>query len=70
MKITDGKGKLIRAGLPNMRQALFFAYNDRACLNAGELRIEPETAPKIEPKAKGGKDAREGINEDPAAAEK
>jgi hypothetical protein len=43
MKITDGKNT-IKAGLPNMKQALFYAYNDPACLDAAELRIVPETA--------------------------
>jgi hypothetical protein len=61
MKITDKNGKIIHPGLPNMRQALFFAYNDIACLNAEELHITPETEPK--------KSGKEG-NENPVKTEK
>jgi hypothetical protein len=43
MKITDEK-KTIKPGLPNMRQALFYAYNDPTCQAATELHILPETA--------------------------
>ncbi|MDR1588207.1 MAG: hypothetical protein LBS57_12190 [Treponema sp.] len=43
MKITDGTGKILKAGLPNMKQALFHAYNTPECLIAVELRITPET---------------------------
>jgi hypothetical protein len=37
-------GKLIRAGLPNMRQALFFASNTGDCLNAKRLEVLDEAA--------------------------
>jgi hypothetical protein len=65
MKITDGK-TIIKAGLPNMRQALFYAYNDPVCQAAPELRIVPE----IDAAPKGGKsDAKaEGKGEVPAQA--
>lgn len=65
MKITDGK-ETIKAGLPNMRQALFHAYNDPACRDAKELHITPETAPA----PKNGKAAPEGKSESPAQTEK
>jgi hypothetical protein len=54
MKITDGK-ETIKAGLPNMRQATFFAYNDPACQAAGELHIVPEAAPEGKGAKAGGK---------------
>jgi hypothetical protein len=64
MKITDGNGTILKAGLPNMKQAVFYAYNDPACQGAAELHITPET----EPRAKGGKPAAEGKGEDAAQA--
>jgi hypothetical protein len=63
MKITDGKNT-IKAGLPNMRQATFYAYNDPGCQAAGELHIVPEA----EAAPKGGKAEAKGEN--PAQAEK
>jgi hypothetical protein len=51
MKIADRK-TIIKAGLPNMRQALFYAYHDPACQAADELHITPETGTK--PKVSGG----------------
>lgn len=65
MKITDGKNT-IRAGLPSMKQALFHAYNDPACLNAGELHITPET--ESAPASKSGKTTTEGKGENQAQA--
>jgi hypothetical protein len=58
MKITDGKN-VIKAGLPSLKQALFYAYNDPACQAAEELHITPETAPvpkngKVTPEGKSG----------------
>jgi hypothetical protein len=55
MKITDGKN-VIKAGLPSLKQALFYAYNDPACQAVEELHITPETAPV----PKNGKVAQEG----------
>jgi hypothetical protein len=51
MKITDGKN-IIKAGLPSLKQALFYAYNDPACQVVDELHITPEIGPKVE--GKGG----------------
>jgi hypothetical protein len=66
MKITDKNGKILHPGLPNMRQALFHAYNDPDCQSAEELHIMPETEPKV----KGGKGGQEGNGENPAHPEK
>jgi hypothetical protein len=66
MKITDENGKAIRAGLPNMKQAVFYAYHDPACQAAAELHITAEAGAG----PKGGKDAPEGKGEDPAQAKK
>jgi hypothetical protein len=49
-----------------MKQALFHAYNDPACLNAGELHITPET--ESAPASKSGKTTTEGKGENQAQA--
>jgi hypothetical protein len=64
MKITDVKN-VIKAGLPNLKQALFYAYNDPACQAAEELHIIPETAPapkngKVTPEGKRGTEENDG----------
>lgn len=66
MKITDENGKTIKAGLPNMKQAVFYAYTDPACQAAAELHITAE----IEAEPKSGRAAPEGKGEDPAQAKK
>jgi L-aminopeptidase/D-esterase-like protein len=53
MKITDGKN-IIKAGLPRLKQALFYAYNDPACQAVDELHITPELGPKVEGKSGAG----------------
>jgi hypothetical protein len=61
MKVTDGKTTL-KSGLPNMRQALFYAYNDPACQAAAELHIVPE----IKASPKGGSGGGLGNGDDTA----
>jgi hypothetical protein len=50
-------GKILKVGMSNMRQALFYANNHGAALNCSRLVIEPEErlVPQAAPKAAAGK---------------